>query len=264
MNTNEIKMNEITNMNEMEINLEEEENPIITKTTNTVPFVSTLYTMIQDKENKPHIHWCTEDDGKSFIIEDAILFSKELLPKYYKHTNFCGFTRQLSLYGFKKYDGCYRFSHDNFQADRNDLLKSIQRKKPQTQRKKQNNTTSLYQQLLTQLMGLQKQNLDTNQQINTLKETLYGLKLREENLEVRMQRLQDTLTIDPNAFMFLNNQFPKINGENNQNNQNQQNQNQQNNRENNNQNQQNENQSQNQNYVNWNENQNSSQMAWRF
>ena len=282
MNLNEIKMNEIENIEgDIDMNMDEEDNPIIPKSSNTVPFVSTLFSMIQEKSNEQYIHWCAEDDGKSFIIEDAILFSKELLPKYYKHTNFCGFTRQLSLYGFKKFDGVYRFSNDNFQSDRNDLLKSIQRKKPQSQRKKQNNTTTLYQQLLTQLMALQKQNLDTNQQINTLKETLYGLKLREENLEMRMQRLQDTLSIDQNAFMFFSSnpsQFQRMNEENNTNNNsntnnnNQLNNNQNNNnnqqkvnRENaNNNNQQNENQSQNQNFMSWNDGQNPSQLSWKF
>ncbi|EDR25253.1 heat shock transcription factor, putative [Entamoeba dispar SAW760] len=67
-----------------------------------VSFVSILYSMVDCKENSQYIRWCEKDQGHSFEILDAVAFSKEILPKYYKHTNFCGFSRQLSLYGFKK------------------------------------------------------------------------------------------------------------------------------------------------------------------
>ena len=78
----------------------------------------------------------------------------------------------------------------------------MQRKKPSAPRKKQNNTTTLYQQLLTQLMQLQKQNVETLGQISTLKSMLYQLKLREDTLELKMSRIQDTLY--PNQMMGFN------------------------------------------------------------
>lgn len=190
--------------NECDMIFEEEQKQVLQKSSITIPFITTLYKMIQEEnqEENGYIKWCEEDNGQSFIITDAITFSKILLPKYYKHTNFCGFSRQLSLYGFKKFDGEYRFQHEKFMKDRQDLLKTIQRKKPQSQRKKISNTTKLYQQLLTQLMSIQKQNLDTSQQISILKETLYSLKVREENLEMRLQRMQDTTSLDP-SFQFF-------------------------------------------------------------
>ena len=49
----------------------------------------------------------------------------------------------------------------------------------------------LYQQLLTQLMLLQKQNTETTSRINQLKEMLTQLRLREDALELKLQRLQD-------------------------------------------------------------------------
>ena len=70
-----------------------------------VSFVSILYQMVDNKENYKYIHWNEEDGGQSFNIVDPVAFSKEVLPRNYKHTNFCGFTRQLTLYGFKKV--CY-------------------------------------------------------------------------------------------------------------------------------------------------------------
>ncbi|KAL7714788.1 Heat stress transcription factor A-6B [Entamoeba marina] len=156
-----------------------------------ITFVAILYQMVDCKDNAKYITWSSKDNGHSFEILEPVAFSKEILPKYYKHTNFCGFTRQLTLYGFTKMEE-YRFSHENFIQDKTDLLKNIKRKKPTSQRKKQGNTTVLYQQLLAQLMQLQKQNIETLTQINTLKELLYQLKLREDSLELKMQRLQDT------------------------------------------------------------------------
>ncbi|BFU19324.1 heat shock transcription factor, putative [Entamoeba histolytica HM-1:IMSS-B] len=173
-----------------------------------VSFVSILYSMVDSKENAQYIRWCEKDQGHSFEILDAVAFSKEVLPKYYKHTNFCGFSRQLSLYGFKKFDNEYRFQNSNFIKGHMELLKNVQRKKPQSQRKKQNNTTLLYQQLLSQLMQLQKQNLETVTQINTLKEMLYQLKLREDSLELKMQRLQDTFMPNPSSLAFGFNLMP--------------------------------------------------------
>ncbi|ELP86923.1 heat stress transcription factor A-6B, putative [Entamoeba invadens IP1] len=194
-----------------------------------VSFVSILYQMVDLKDNDRYIRWSSKDSGHSFEIVDPVAFSKEILPKYYKHTNFCGFTRQLTLYGFKKVcinnafqsnnykqtEDEYRFQHESFVQGHMELLKNIQRKKPASQRKKQNNTTVLYQQLLTQLVQLQKQNIDTLTQINTLKEMLYQLKLREDSLELKMQRLQETFMPNPASFAFgfnmMGNDMPQFN-----------------------------------------------------
>lgn len=179
----------------------EEEKPTPTKGTSIIPFIQTLYAILQEKSNEQYIMWSPEDNGKSFFIKDAIIFSKEVLPRYYKHTNFCGFARQLALYGFKKHDDVYRYENEHFQKDHFELLKNIQRRKPQSQRKKHNSTSNMYHDLLAQLVALQKQNLDTIGQINTMKEMLFQLKLREETLEMKMQRVQDSLFNNSNYSM---------------------------------------------------------------
>ena len=243
----EFQEDEIEFLNGIEM---EEEKSTPSKGSSIIPFIQTLYAILQEKSNEEYIMWTPEDNGKTFFIKDAIVFSKELLPKYYKHTNFCGFARQLSLYGFKKYDDEYKYENEYFQKDKFELLKNIQRRKPQSQRKKQNNTSNLYHDLLSQLMSLQKQNLDTIGQINTLKELLFQLKLREENLEMKMQRLQDTILIGNNNNNNNTNPFGNDNDlpflsqlnsniQNNSNNTNQQNQNNNNNNNNTNTNQNN-------------------------
>ena len=63
-------------------------------------FLSKLYKILNTKEYNPYIHW--SNDGLSVIISDPAGLTKKVLPKYYKQSNICVFTRQLSLYGFKK------------------------------------------------------------------------------------------------------------------------------------------------------------------
>lgn len=64
------------------------------------------------------IEW--SQSGTSFIIKDPDMVAKELLPKYFKHSNFSSFVRQLNMYGFHKNKAdlaLNEFSHRNFRRD---------------------------------------------------------------------------------------------------------------------------------------------------
>ncbi|EMD47088.1 heat shock transcription factor, putative [Entamoeba histolytica KU27] len=165
--------------------------------TSVVAFISKLYELVNNPETQNFICWSNEFNKKAIMIPDPVEFSKQILPKFFKHSNICSFVRQLNIYGFRKLETqtgfCFR--HESFIAGHPELLPNIQRKKPTPHRKKQpgDDTTSLYQYLLTQLMQLQKQNVETQTQINTLKEMLYQLKMREDTLEMKLYRLSETV-----------------------------------------------------------------------
>ncbi|CAG8496667.1 1742_t:CDS:2, partial [Acaulospora morrowiae] len=104
--------------------------------TNT--FVHKLYNMVVDKQYQHLIAW--NYTGSSFIVCNIMEFSRDVLPKHFKHNNFSSFVRQLNMYGFHKVNKSPRghrtlaenqiweFSHAKFLRGRPDLLDDIKRK----------------------------------------------------------------------------------------------------------------------------------------
>jgi len=77
-------------------------------------------------------------DGTAFVVKDTAQLATDHLPRYFKHSNFQSFVRQLNIYGFRKDTAIPPgsredvFRHDYFRQGREDLLESIKRtnKKP--------------------------------------------------------------------------------------------------------------------------------------
>ena len=104
-----------------------------------------VFSMVNDPATDPLIRWT--ESGSSFIVPSAERFGKELLPRFFKHSNFGSFVRQLNMYGFHKVPHLQQgvlkledeeekeraevleFRSDNFQRGQPDLLYLIQRKK---------------------------------------------------------------------------------------------------------------------------------------
>lgn len=87
------------------------------------------------------IHW--NDEGTSFIVTKPEEFSKEILPKFFKHNNFASFVRQLNMYGFHKIphlhqgvlhphsfmgNESWQFTNPNFRKHQPNLLVNVKRK----------------------------------------------------------------------------------------------------------------------------------------
>uniref|UniRef100_A0A2N9EDG6 HSF-type DNA-binding domain-containing protein n=1 Tax=Fagus sylvatica TaxID=28930 RepID=A0A2N9EDG6_FAGSY len=60
------------------------------------PFLKKCYEMVDDEATASIISW--GQTSNSFVILDMTEFSVQLLPKYFKHSNFSSFMRQLNIY----------------------------------------------------------------------------------------------------------------------------------------------------------------------
>eukprot|EP00934_Nitzschia_sp_Nitz4_P000118 Nitzschia sp. Nitz4//scaffold140_size61219//11946//12956//NITZ4_006433-RA/size61219-augustus-gene-0.61-mRNA-1//1//CDS//3329536206//118//frame0 len=84
------------------------------------------------------------DKGDSFVVKDVDAFAKTVLPRFFKHSNFPSFARQLNFYSFRKLrcesssggggggggrrgTKSLRFAHEFFRKGEPDLLHRIQR-----------------------------------------------------------------------------------------------------------------------------------------
>ena len=99
-------------------------------------FLSKTYHMI-DQCDPSIASW--SNGGDSFTVHDIKTFEKEVLPKYFNHSHFTSFTRQLNFYGFQKVrndwdlqtktatNNSVRFCHEYFKQGEPDLLHNITR-----------------------------------------------------------------------------------------------------------------------------------------
>ncbi|TIB72134.1 hypothetical protein E3Q24_01868 [Wallemia mellicola] len=105
------------------------------------PFINKLYSIVNDASTDKYIHW--SDAGDTFFVPNPEGLAREVLPRYFKHSNYSSFVRQLNMYGFNKVphvhqgvlqsDGSstqelWEFTNENFQKNKPDLLVEVHRK----------------------------------------------------------------------------------------------------------------------------------------
>jgi len=100
-------------------------------------FLEKTYDIIEQQSSQI-IEWA--QDGKSFVVKDPEYFASKIIPRFFKHSKFASFVRQLNFYGFRKLpvegwhdqtsdtSKWWQFSHPKFVRGERDVLPQIKRK----------------------------------------------------------------------------------------------------------------------------------------
>ncbi|KAL4575648.1 hypothetical protein LXL04_022499 [Taraxacum kok-saghyz] len=160
------------------------------------PFLSKCYEMVDDPSTDALISWSPTND--SFIVWNEADFTSELLPKYFKHSNYSSFQRQLNIYGFRKTDtDRWEFANDGFIKGQMQLLNSISRKKVThitTQSKTPDpNLTHITKHNETRYTNLQKEVESLKTDKNVLMQELVKQRQHQDSSQTKMLVLREQL-----------------------------------------------------------------------
>ncbi|KAE8260418.1 hypothetical protein A4X13_0g359 [Tilletia indica] len=115
-------------------------------------FVNKLYSMLEDDRIANMISWAPS--GTVFSVANPSVFSKVVLPQWFKHSNWQSFVRQLNMYGFNKVNQTFQgdpideiqvweFRHPRFRRGEVHLLNEIKRKNSRQKRAMSPTTQSI-------------------------------------------------------------------------------------------------------------------------
>ncbi|KAK3989680.1 transcription factor prr1 [Cladorrhinum sp. PSN332] len=164
---------------------------------NSSDFVRKLYKMLEDPSYNSVVRWSAE--GDSFVVLENEKFTKNILPKHFKHSNFASFVRQLNKYDFHKVRhneesgeapygrDAWEFRHPEFRADRKDNLDNIRRKAPAPRKPQPAEDAFPASQ---QIVVLSESLNATNVQIQSLQEQYHDLERTNRLLVAEVLSLQ--------------------------------------------------------------------------
>ncbi|KAL0254845.1 kinase-regulated stress-responsive transcription factor skn7 [Diplodia seriata] len=169
---------------------------------NSSDFVRKLYKMLENPSDESVVRWGNE--GDSFVVLENEKFTKHILPKHFKHSNFASFVRQLNKYDFHKVRhnneengqspygaGAWEFKHPDFKMNNKDALDNIRRKAP-APRKPAANPEDMV--IPTQQMDMfNTQLMATQQQLQQLQERYNELSIHHSMLLQELMGMQKTI-----------------------------------------------------------------------
>ncbi|KAJ5482909.1 Transcription factor SKN7 [Penicillium diatomitis] len=168
---------------------------------NSSDFVRKLYKMLEDPSYASIVRW--GDEGDSFVVLECEKFTKTILPKHFKHSNFASFVRQLNKYDFHKVrqnneengqspygQNAWEFKHPEFRANSKDSLDNIRRKAPAPRKQTQPTDEAAPTQ---QIDLLNQQIVAQQQQIQHLSDRYAQLTVDHQLMLQESMRVQKTV-----------------------------------------------------------------------
>ena len=157
--------------------------------------------MLEDPSYSSVVRW--GDEGDSFVVLENERFTKSILPKHFKHSNFASFVRQLNKYDFHKVrqnneeggtsqygPNAWEFRHPEFKANNKDSLDNIRRKAPAPRKV----STLNEEQIPIQQIDLMNQQIVAQaQQIEQLVQSNNQLQINHQMVVQELLRIQKTV-----------------------------------------------------------------------
>ncbi|TIB32885.1 hypothetical protein E3P86_03055, partial [Wallemia ichthyophaga] len=166
-------------------------------------FVKKLFMMLEDSQYSSVVCW--SPSGESFVVKEMNEFTKQILPRHFKHSNFASFVRQLNKYDFHKVkreegeekpwgDQTWEFKHPEFKANCRHSLENIKRKAPTGKGKPtaQQQNTNAAQEL---------QNQTTVNEITNIQQQIENLTKNQQESNFQLNNLQSNYNHVVNGIM---------------------------------------------------------------
>lgn len=169
------------------------------------PFLTKTYDAVEDPTTSHIVSWSR--GGASFVVWNPHAFSRDLLPRYFKHNNFSSFVRQLNTYGFRKIDpDKWEFANEGFLRGHRHLLANIRRRKNPSQPSSQqaqglcvevgrfgldeevDQLRRDKQVLMMELVRLRQQQQNTRSYLEAMEERLRGTEIKQQQMMAFLAR----------------------------------------------------------------------------